>query len=72
MKMLKIGFADYYLNNWHADHYPGFLRDVINRYGAGALVGQYGRAAPITRRWAAFGPIIPAVGRFCFWIAVKK
>ncbi len=36
--MLKIGFADYYLNNWHADHYPGFLRDVINRYGYEARV----------------------------------
>ncbi len=36
--MLKIGFADYYLNNWHADHYPGFLRDVINRYGYDAQV----------------------------------
>ncbi len=36
--MLKIGFADYYLNNWHADHYPGFLRDVINRYGYDARV----------------------------------
>lgn len=36
--MLKIGFADYYLNNWHADHYPGFLRDVIARYGYDARV----------------------------------
>lgn len=36
--MLKIGFADYYLNNWHADHYPGFLRDVITRYGYDARV----------------------------------
>ena len=31
--MMKIGFADYYLNNWHCDHYPGFLRDVIARDG---------------------------------------
>lgn len=36
--MLKIGLADYYLNNWHADHYPGFLRDVIARYGYDARV----------------------------------
>lgn len=36
--MLKIGFADYYLNNWHCDHYPGFLRDVIARYGYDAQV----------------------------------
>lgn len=36
--MLKIGFADYYLNNWHADHYPAFLREVIARYGYDARV----------------------------------
>lgn len=36
--MLKIGFADYYLNNWHADNYPRFLRDVIARYGYDARV----------------------------------
>lgn len=36
--MLKIGFADYYLNNWHADHYPVFLREVIARYGYDARV----------------------------------
>ena len=36
--MLKIGFADYYLNNWHADHYPQFLREVIARFGYDAGV----------------------------------
>lgn len=36
--MLKIGFADYYLNNWHADHYPRFLRETIARYGYDACV----------------------------------
>lgn len=36
--MLKIGFADYYLNNWHADHYPGFLRDAIALHGYDAAV----------------------------------
>lgn len=36
--MMKIGFADYYLNNWHADHYPGFLRDIIAQYGYEARV----------------------------------
>lgn len=36
--MLKIGFADYYLNNWHCDNYPGFLREVIARYGYDAGV----------------------------------
>ena len=29
--MLRIGVLDYYLNNWHANHYPGFLREVIAR-----------------------------------------
>lgn len=36
--MLKIGFADYYLDNWHANHYPGFLRDVIADCGYDAQV----------------------------------
>ncbi|MBO6158642.1 MAG: hypothetical protein J6P72_05180 [Firmicutes bacterium] len=27
--MLKIGFVDYYLDNWHCNHYPGFLREAI-------------------------------------------
>ncbi|MDD4850844.1 MAG: Gfo/Idh/MocA family oxidoreductase [Gemmiger sp.] len=36
--MLKIGFADYYLNNWHADNYPRFLREVIARYGYDARI----------------------------------
>ena len=36
--MLRIGFADYYLNNWHADHYPEFLREAIAFYGYDARV----------------------------------
>lgn len=36
--MLKIGFADYYLDNWHANHYPGFLRETISKYGYDAAV----------------------------------
>ncbi len=36
--MIKIGFADYFLNNWHCDHYPGFLREVIAAYGYDAKV----------------------------------
>lgn len=35
---MKIGFADRYLNNWHCDHYPGFLREVIAREGLDAEV----------------------------------
>lgn len=36
--MLKIGFADYYLDNWHANYYPGFLREAIAKYGYDAAV----------------------------------
>lgn len=36
--MIKIGFADYYLDNWHANHYPQFLRETIARYGYDAQV----------------------------------
>ncbi len=34
--MLKIGFADYYLDNWHANYYPSFMRDAISQYGYSA------------------------------------
>lgn len=36
--MLRIGFADYYLDNWHANYYPGFLREAIARHGVDAAV----------------------------------
>ena len=36
--MLKIGFWDAYLDNWHANYYPGFLRQVIAQYGYDAAV----------------------------------
>lgn len=31
--MLKIGIADYYLDNWHANYYPDFLRQAAKKYG---------------------------------------
>lgn len=37
-EMLKIGFADYYLDNWHANYYPGFLREAIAKYGYDAAL----------------------------------
>lgn len=36
--MLKIGFADYYLDNWHANNYPQFLRETIERYALDAEI----------------------------------
>ena len=27
-KMKKIGFIDYYLNEWHADHYPKMIKEA--------------------------------------------
>lgn len=36
--MLKIGFADYYLDNWHANNYPQFLRETIEKYGIEAKI----------------------------------
>lgn len=31
--MIKIGFVDYYLDNWHCNYYPGFLREAIRDLG---------------------------------------
>ena len=36
--MLRIGFWDAYLDNWHANYFPGFLRDAIAMYGYDAAV----------------------------------
>lgn len=36
--MLKIGFLDAYLDNWHANEYPGFLREAIRKYGYDAEI----------------------------------
>ena len=36
--MLKIGFADYYLDNWHCNYFPGFMRDAIRERGLDAAV----------------------------------
>ena len=36
--MLKIGFADWYLDNWHCNYFPGFLRDAIRARGLDAEV----------------------------------
>lgn len=36
--MMKIGFADYYLDNWHANYYPGFMREAIAKYGYDAAL----------------------------------
>lgn len=30
---MKIGFVDYYLDNWHANYYPGYLRETAAKYG---------------------------------------
>ena len=35
---IRIGFADYYLDNWHCNQYPGFLREAIAKYGYDARV----------------------------------
>ena len=63
--MLKIGFADYYLDNWHANHYPQFLRETIARLGYDArLTCAYGMhpspAGVTTERWCLEHNMEPA------------
>ena len=28
--MKKIGFIDYYLDEWHANNYPGFFKEAAD------------------------------------------
>ena len=65
--MLKIGFVDYYLDNWHANYYPGFLREAIARRGcdtavthAFALLGERPGGGLTTDVWCAERDIAPA------------
>lgn len=34
--MIRIGFVDKYLNNWHSDHYPEYMRLAAKLYGSDA------------------------------------
>ena len=44
---MKIGFIDYYLDEWHANNYPKFLADASN--GEITIGSAYGEiASPIT------------------------
>ena len=36
--MLRIGFVDRYLNNWHSDHYPEYLKVAARLYGVDAAL----------------------------------
>ncbi|MDO5399636.1 MAG: Gfo/Idh/MocA family oxidoreductase [Eubacteriales bacterium] len=63
--MLKIGFADYYLDNWHANNYPTFLREAIAALGCDAEVTHaYGmHTSPdgvTTEQWCARQKVTPA------------
>lgn len=65
--MLKIGFADYYLDNWHANYYPGFLRETISRQGFDAAVTHAfaihdspPKGGVTTQEWCRERDIIPA------------
>ena len=40
--MMRIGFIDYFFDNWHTNYFPGFLREAIALYGYDAEVtGAY-------------------------------
>lgn len=36
--MKKIGFVDYYISEWHADHYPAWIQAACNKSGLGYTV----------------------------------
>lgn len=65
--MLKIGFADYYLDNWRANHYPRFLREAAARWGyaveitrAFGILDHPPEGGLSTREWCRERNIAPA------------
>ncbi|MDR1689409.1 MAG: hypothetical protein LBS21_12475 [Clostridiales bacterium] len=62
---MRIGFIDYYLDNWHANYYPGFLRSAALKFGydidicsAYAVTDKPGGVT--TRQWCEERQIKPA------------
>ena len=52
--MLKIGFIDYYLDEWHANNYPQWIKEASNgemevAYAYGLIDGEDGRRT--SRQW---------------------
>lgn len=65
--MIKIGFADEYLDNWHCSHFPRYLREAIARWGYDAAITKayaYLDAPPeggvCTQQWCRERNIEPA------------
>ena len=46
--MKKIGFIDYYLDEWHANNYPRMIAEASN--GSMAVTGAFGLIAFAHRR----------------------
>ena len=44
-EIIKIGFIDYYLDEWHANNYPEFIRKASGGKAAAALIPP-ARAVP--------------------------
>ncbi|WP_322170754.1 Gfo/Idh/MocA family oxidoreductase [Acutalibacter caecimuris] len=57
---MKIGFIDYYLDEWHANHYPAWLKeadgDMEVAYGYAVLDNPNGRT---TAQWCADNGVEP-------------
>lgn len=63
--MLRVGFVDKYLNNWHSDHYPDYLRLAAELYGFD--IG-------LTAAWAEQDPPDGGLttGQWCEWKGIKR
>jgi predicted dehydrogenase len=61
---MNIGFIDYYLDNWHANYYPGFLREAAAKFGyeiniCGAYAVKDKEGGMTTRQWCEERQIKP-------------
>lgn len=63
--MIKIGFIDKYMNNWHSDHYPEYLRAAAKLYGIDAQL--YAAWAETDHPDGGM-----TTGQWCSWQGVKR
>ena len=57
--MKKIGFIDYYLSEWHANKYPGWMADICNAEGLEYQIAYAWGEMPSGASRTAWSSVLP-------------